>query len=162
MTRALLFRKPDGSILKLDGRTVARLRRYAQRASGDPEAGGVLLGRHLRNSTDIVVDVVSEPAEDDRRTRFAFFRSKHAHQAIIDKRWFDSRGTCVYLGEWHTHPEPDPTPSRTDLAQWRRHLRSDDVDDVHIYFLIVGQTTVAVWQGARKSGRIVQLKLEAP
>jgi integrative and conjugative element protein (TIGR02256 family) len=153
----LYFRKLDGALLKIDSRTASRLRRFAQREEEDTEAGGVLLGRHLRDSTDVIVDAVSEPADEDRRSKFAFFRSMLHHQGVIDRLWQRSNGTCSYLGEWHTHPEPTPSASRTDLADWRRHLRSDEVDTDSLYFVIVGQRKIRAWEGVRRTGRIVQL-----
>jgi len=34
------------------------------------------------------------------------------------KKWRASGGTLDYVGEWHTHPEQQPVPSRLDLEQW--------------------------------------------
>ena len=34
-----------------------------------------------------------------------------------------SAGTIGYVGEWHTHPEPVPSPSGQDCANWRNLVR---------------------------------------
>src|SRR5262249_32155874 len=98
---------------------------YRQIDSESKEAGGVLLGRHILGTEDIIVDFVTVPLIGDRRKRYSFFRSRKAHQQAIDHAWEENKGTCVYLGEWHTHPEPLPTPSSDDWQEWRRKLYQD-------------------------------------
>jgi integrative and conjugative element protein (TIGR02256 family) len=63
----------------------------------------------------------------------------------------------VYLGEWHTHPEADPTPSSIDRADWKLRLARDRIDADFVFFLIVGLEEVAVWEGSRSSHEIVRL-----
>jgi len=121
------------------------------------EAGGVLLGRHLRDGSAIIVDAITTPLLDDQRSRARFFRAQSRHQAVIDEAWHASNGTCTYLGEWHTHPEPIPTPSTIDWADWQRRLRSDRFSEP-IFFVIVGIPGVAAWEGNR-SGVLKQLSL---
>jgi integrative and conjugative element protein (TIGR02256 family) len=117
-------------------------------ANDATEAGGVLLGRHLRDGNAIVVDAVTVPMDGDRRTRTRFHRAQRRHQAAIDAAWAASEGTCTYLGEWHTHPEPVPTPSLVDWADWRRRLRQDRYTEL-LFFVIVGTAAVRVWEGRR-------------
>jgi len=119
------------------------------------EAGGVLLGRHLRDGSAIIVDAITTPLPGDIRSRTTFFRHQKRHQAVIDEAWLSSDGTCTYLGEWHTHPEPIPTPSMVDWADWRRRLRIDQYSEP-IFFVIVGTQQVAVWEG-RRSGELCPL-----
>ncbi len=71
-------------------------------------------------------------------------------------RWAASHGTQTYLGLWHTHPESDPTPSTTDLRDWRQACRKDRYFGERLFFLIVGTSTIGVWQGDR-NGNINQL-----
>lgn len=151
MTAGVVLTTSSGIRVKLDGVVVARLATYRQTRPRQHEAGGVLLGRHLLDSGDIVVDDISEPMPGDTRSRFGFRRQQKSHQIRVDNAWLASRGTCVYLGEWHTHPEPDPTPSSTDLADWRRHLQVDVFDGDCLYFLIVGTRALRVWEGARST-----------
>ena len=81
--------------------------------------------------------------------RLAFHRSQAPHQRVIDARWRVSRGTCQYLGEWHTHPESSPAPSRVDLDDWYRRLRVDRFEGDSLLFIIVGTHEVCVWEGNR-------------
>ena len=126
----------------------ATMCRYIQDRLTKTEAGGVLLGRHILGTGDIVVDRVTHPMTGDRRGRYFFRRARKRHQKAIDRAWAESEGTCTYLGEWHTHPEAFPTPSPTDRFTWWRKLRSDHFSEP-IFFLIVGTEAVRAWEGQR-------------
>lgn len=159
----LRFRRPDGTTLLIDEGALATMLRYRQTKRRDPEAGGVLLGRHLLDAPHIVVDEVTVPTKGDCRLATFFRRGRAAHQRVIDERWAASRGTCQYLGEWHTHPEPVPHASSVDMADWRRRLRTDVVDGDALVFLIVGTEAIRAWEGARTTGTLIPLiELEDP
>lgn len=115
------------------------------------EAGGVLLGRHLLDSEDVVVDEVTVPQSTDRRTRFSFFRSKK-HEAIAKERWQAEASTLAYLGLWHTHPEDSPTPSSVDRSDWEQAVAKDTFDGPRLFFPIVGRKEIRVWTKNRTSG----------
>ncbi len=157
MSAALLFRAADRQVFKLDALVVRRLHDFRQTQCVSREAGGVLLGRWLRGSEHVVVDELTTPMRGDRRGRTSFHRTARAHQQHIDRAYAESQGTCGYLGEWHTHPEPDPTPSSVDLDDWRRRLRDDRVDVPHLFFVIVGTSLTRAWRGARASIAIESL-----
>lgn len=118
-----------------------------------------MLGRYIIDSQDVVIDKVSFPMPGDRATRTTFFRKKKAHQQIIDREWEASSHTCTYLGEWHTHPEPYPSPSSIDDTTWKRKLKDDIVDSDSLFFLIVGTSEMRMWEGYRRSRTISLLKL---
>ena len=145
----MYFRRPDRSLLKVDFAAVQSLLHFVQDDDVKPEAGGILMGRLLRGSNNIVVDEITEPLPGDVRTRFTFERAAKQHQSVLDAHWSESRGTCGYLGEWHTHAEPFPSPSSVDLRDWRRRLRSDEFDIGQLFFVIVGTEDIGVWQGTR-------------
>lgn len=160
-TQALVFRQANGSRIKLTGAVVARLQQYAQVGPAATEAGGILLGRYLQDSDDVVVDDITEPLPGDERGRYFFHRGQHAHQRLLDAAWRASGGTRTYLGEWHTHPEPDPTPSCIDKMDWRRKLRQDQYF-VHLFFLIVGTRHIRAWSGCRSNAKPRPLELLTP
>ncbi|RKH52691.1 hypothetical protein D7Y23_06235 [Corallococcus sp. AB050B] len=151
MTRSkgLVFCRMDGSCVKLDPVALSQMISFRQTRRCHREAGGVLLGRYIKGCRDIVVDEVTSPMAGDWRLPFFFRRSRSRHQQVIDERWTASRGTCQYLGEWHTHPELIPNPSSTDIAEWRRRLRTDLFDGNSLLFIIVGIREVRIWEGAR-------------
>lgn len=155
---ALVYGRDDGRVVKLDASAVQSLRAFEQHGSRT-EAGGVLLGRWIVGSGALVVDAITTPSKDDRRGRFSFFRDKREHQRQIDEAYERSNGTCSYLGEWHTHPEPHPTPSCTDRRDWVRRLKKDRVDIDALVFIIVGTASIGVWLGRRATRDVQPLEL---
>ncbi|TAK28169.1 MAG: hypothetical protein EPO21_23040 [Chloroflexota bacterium] len=148
--RPPIFTKADGGKLEIGTYALTRLFYFVQDTPNKNEAGGLLLGRHIVDSTDIVVDEVTVPEPGDIRRRYGFYRARRRHQAIIDRRWRESGGTCVYLGEWHTHPEDHPTPSDVDQRDWKRKLRDDIFDGDYLYFVIVGKRSLRIWEAAKR------------
>lgn len=146
-----IFRKFDSGKLEISKYALSRMLIFIQDALHKQEAGGVLLGRYIRESLDIVIDEVTVPMIGDRRRKFSFFRSRRSHQKVLDKVWQETGGTSVYLGEWHTHPESYPVPSRTDLKDWKRKLREDVFDGDALYFIILGIKSLRIWEGRKSS-----------
>jgi integrative and conjugative element protein (TIGR02256 family) len=144
-----IFFRPNNLRLEICATAWAMIQAFVQRTPDAPEAGGVLLGRHLRDGSAIIVDAVTTPMAGDRRSRTRFYRARRRHQAAIDTAWRDSDGTCTYLGEWHTHPESVPTPSPIDWADWQRRLRDDRYTEP-LFFLILGISETRTWQGWRR------------
>lgn len=149
MTGALLFRRSCGGVVKVVSDALTQMLLFRQEAADSREAGGVLLGRHILGCRDIIIDEVTSPAPADRRRRLSFHRSHAYHQQVIDNRWRTSRGTCQYLGEWHTHPEASPTPSPVDFSDWRRRLQVDQFAGDALLFIIVGTVGLGAWEGLR-------------
>jgi integrative and conjugative element protein (TIGR02256 family) len=148
--KCLIYARKKVGRLQIGADAVEVMRRYIQVGEHVPEAGGVLLGRHILGTSDIVVDFVTTPLLGDRQSRFRFFRARRKHQEVIDQAWRESGGTCTYVGEWHTHPEPEPSPSLIDRLNWQHKLLRDYFSEV-IFFIIVGITEIRVWEGHRYS-----------
>lgn len=146
MTQRYIF--DGGRHLIITDNVLDMLREYGQTEPTHHEAGGILLGRHLIEEPDIVIDEATPPQASDRRSRYAFFRSE-SHSTLAKQRWENSGGKVAYLGLWHTHPEPTPTPSTTDLADWRKALRHDQYDGAYLFFAIVGTQDLRWWAGRR-------------
>lgn len=106
----LTFQLSNGGVIKIIEAVVKDITAYKQKDKKDTEAGGILMGRFIKNSKNIVIDKITEPMRGDLRTRYTFKRVSPAHQKILDQEWTKSKGTCNYLGEWHTHPEEKPEP----------------------------------------------------
>lgn len=123
-----------------------------------PEAGGILMGRFIKEATDIIIDQVTSPMKGDVRSRYTFKRLSPLHQAFLNKQWRITNGTCNYLGEWHTHPEEDAEPSRIDIKDWKRKLKNDNFSNRFLYFIIAGTDCINVWEGDRKNLEIIKLK----
>jgi integrative and conjugative element protein (TIGR02256 family) len=152
-----VFQRSDIGVVTFSTAAVEVFDLYKQVEGSQPEGGGVLLGRMIDGSSDIVVDQATKPNPADRRSRFSFIRKKQPAQEKVNRAWADSEGTSVYLGEWHSHPEDFPTPSSKDLRNWKRILRDVKCDYDALFFLIIGRKDVVAWEGSRASGNLLQL-----
>ena len=156
----LVFRVTSKQRLIITEHAVEQLLAHAQRRFWYCEAGGVLLGRHLLDTEDVVVDEVTVPQSSDRRTRFSFFRSK-MHEAIALERWQAEASTLAYLGLWHTHPEDSPTPRSIDRSDWKQAVSRDTFEGNRLFFPIVGTACIRVWTLTR-NGSYQELTEEVP
>ena len=154
--KTIKFKKTDDSQLILTSLVIQKFIQYQQDKPYKYEAGGLLLGRHLKDCSHLAVDYISEPQRGDKRSRCSFFRGK-GHQKTAHKYWHNSGGTCAYLGSWHTHPEPYPTPSQTDINDWLNVLKNDVYEGSHLYFVIVGTKEIACWEGTINNPYITKL-----
>lgn len=160
---SLVFRRRDGARVEIAASALEKILRYRQTEAAAPEAGGVLLGRYILDTSDVVIDDITTPAGEDARGRFSFKRSASAHQRAIDEAWNSSMGRIHYLGEWHTHPEPDPMPSSVDVGDWKRRLKADRFDADSLVFVIAGTESIGIWEGRRRSRSIRRLwRKESP
>ena len=134
------------------------LNSFRQEDDGDPEAGGVLLGRLIEESDDVVIDEASVPSDSDRRGRTFFQRARRVAQKIVDRAWRKTSGTRVYLGEWHTHPESVPHPSAQDHSDWLRIVQTARFEHDFLLFVIVGTQTIRTWIVERGASDARELK----
>ena len=154
----LVFRVSNNQRLIIVEDAVAQMQAFRQRSWWQSEAGGVLMGRYLIDTDDVVVDEVTIPQKGDRRSRFSFFRSKK-HSEIAHSRWSEEASALAYLGLWHTHPEPDPTPSGVDRQDWTQALSKDTFHGEMLFFPIVGIQRIRVW-AMTTNGAFFELKKE--
>lgn len=145
------FASTDARVL-IEDDVLVQVREHRQLDCDANEAGGILLG-YRRGEHLHVVDATI-PAAHDVRSRFGFLRRDAWHQAVAIKGWSRSQGTLDHMGEWHTHPEPRPQPSRIDLYEWGRLCSTKRHP---LVFVIVG--TVDCWFGV---GRSINIKSAIP
>lgn len=134
--------------LKINDDVIQIMEQCSQKTiENQKEYCGVLLGREIINTSNIIIDKITEPSEDDIQKRFYFFRDKKYHQKKIIEEWKKSDGTCNYLGEWHTHLEDVPNPSSTDIKEWKKALKKFKFDGNELFFIIIGIKEIAIWEG---------------
>jgi len=158
MLGMIFQRRSDGKI-KINTSVVERMQEFIQNRKYKLEAGGVLLGRYLKDSENIIVDRITVPMVGDKQERNYFKRQEKRHQMVIEKAWDKSGGTCNYLGEWHTHAEWYPVPSQLDKKEWKRKLKEDIFDSDTLYFIIVGIKKIRVWEGNKTTMKIKRINL---
>lgn len=112
------------------------LSRFAQHQSHQPEAGGIIMGKFI--GEEIHVTRLSTPTELDKATRTTFERHRLSAQFVINYEFYNSGGQMTYLGEWHTHPEIDPTPSMVDKQMIKQQLSESKVSRDFLLLMIKG------------------------
>ena len=58
----------------------------------------------------------------------------------------ESQGTQIYLGEWHTHREVEPSPSWKDRHEIRRAFRKSTLNLEFLILVIVGILLLKNWK----------------
>lgn len=110
---------------------------YKQDNETKNEAGGILLGKVYNDL--IIINQISEPSIEDRSGRFYFIRNVKRAQNIVNRTWKESNGERIYLGEWHTHPEDIPTPSRDDELLLKNMLDYSRMEINILFMIIIGR-----------------------
>lgn len=127
------------------------IRKYIQLGKHSTEAGGLLMG-YFRGK-HVHITELTEPMTGDVRARHRFERRDPRHIEILNRKYTDSDGFINLIGEWHTHPEPHPTPSPIDRSEWmkiqiaRKGLRS--------FFLIAGEKSL--WLSTASGSNLEQV-----
>lgn len=153
----LQYKRESGGILQINPGVVTRIIIHKQISIHSTEAGGVLLGRYIKNTEDVVIDLITEPSNDEHRTRLAYFRTSPHHQALLDDSWTQTAGELTYLGDWHTHPQCKPVPSLVDKENWHDRLEKDIFTE-SLFFLILGSQEIRIWEGKNNSIRLDELE----
>jgi integrative and conjugative element protein (TIGR02256 family) len=146
--KEIVFKAQDASLVVISNEVANILLSYRQLSDSSQESAGVLIGE--RRGAHIIITTLSEPSRSDIRSRFMVNRVSKHHQKVVDDAFKKSDGEWHYLGEWHTHPEDIPTPSRTDYNSWHKNLRTSDP----IILIIVGRTHL--WVG-KKTNQIIEV-----
>lgn len=124
------------------------LHAYRQQHAASLEAGGVLLGRRLLTFEDIVVDEITIPMEGTSEPGYDSTGRAAVIRRLSRVPGIGSEQTIGYLGEWHSHPERQPTPSLLDRCNWAARLLLDRVTEP-LFFVIVGIEMTEVWESYR-------------
>jgi integrative and conjugative element protein (TIGR02256 family) len=146
----MILASAPGEFVLLEEKALQKMTPFTREPERRREAGGILIGSYRAPHIEIVDCTVPLPA--DRRRRFLFDRRDTGHQAAALSAWRenDRRMTCV--GEWHTHPEPIPTPSVLDRLTWSRIMKTASHP---LIFLIVGYE--GYWCGLGWRGSVRQI-----
>jgi integrative and conjugative element protein (TIGR02256 family) len=138
----------------LTHRIAERLRREMRKA-GRREIGGLLLGEHIR---DEVFRVAEISVQRSGGTHVSFVREPREHRGQLEK-FFARTGADYtrfnYMGEWHSHPSFEPTPSPEDLQTMQSIVEDPAVGANFVTLLIaslVNGTDIRVSATAFRAG----------
>jgi len=109
---------------------------YRQINRKDNESGGILFGQISDNN--IYILKASTPNKYDRASRYSFECNKDAAQILIDFEFINSSNKTIYIGEWHTHPENNPSPSGIDKGMIKNQYFKNRLNEPLLILLIQG------------------------
>ena len=144
----------EGRTLEFSREVIDTFIKFQQRL-GSNEAGGILLGRVYLNG-DVRIDLTTTPNSRDKAGPYFFDRSRSSAQKIVDRVWEESFGEMNYLGEWHSHPVPHPTPSSRDRQMIRNMFRQSRFEVEILFLVVVGR--VENWVGREDGHSLKKLK----
>jgi integrative and conjugative element protein (TIGR02256 family) len=86
------------------------------------------------------------PSPSNRGGRFWVKRHRGDAQRFVENIFKETDGIVNYMGEWHTHPEPAPTPSGSDRKMMADLLRTSRLEIRFLIGVIVGTSgAIFVW-----------------
>jgi integrative and conjugative element protein (TIGR02256 family) len=104
------FDGSDGQLV-VSSHVLDHFRRHQQSHWRHAEAGGQLFAR--LTPYEIFVEGVTGPRSSDIRSRFSYVADRKLERKEILEGFLHG---LHYVGDWHTHPERAPVPSRVDQA----------------------------------------------
>lgn len=124
---------PSGQRLVLESSVVEHLEAYRQLTPQHQEAGGQLFATFSDGA--IIIQEATGPRRTDHRTRTSYRPDRKAEQQEILER--HGRG-LHYVGDWHTHPSPRPTPSDVDYLSIQATVRQSTHQLDGFILIVVG------------------------
>lgn len=121
----------NGPCVLITDEALAIIERFRQLGHRDGEAGGQLFAQF--DGADTIICEATPPRWLDRRTRYGFLPNRWLERREIHKRY--ARG-LHFVGDWHTHPQPIPHPSRDDVRSMTECYRQS-LHDLRAFILII-------------------------
>lgn len=91
----------------------------------------------LRRGEHFEIVSATYPETNDVSTPNSFSRLDKRHALKIHSIWEENKGLVTLIGDWHSHPIGDGTPSSKDRRAWRALLDNGLTDCIGI---ILGST----------------------
>jgi integrative and conjugative element protein (TIGR02256 family) len=134
VSESILAFKVGRISVRVGARALATFDAHRQLRFYQREAGGQLFARIRDDDWEIVA--ATGPRSKDRRGRFSFWPHRASEQEEIFAQ--HARG-LDYVGDWHTHPEDQPSPSSNDLLSIEEVVRCSTHHLPGFLLLIVGR-----------------------
>jgi integrative and conjugative element protein (TIGR02256 family) len=121
---------------------------------GEPEGGGLLFAQF--EFPTVRVSVVTAPHRTDGRWRMLFVPNRILQRRAVKRHFINGEH---FVGEWHTHPEPSPTPSSLDLRSMRDAFLKSSHELNYFIMVIVGNRSdrLVLWVSAHDGSHFEQL-----
>ena len=121
------------------------------------EKGGIIIGRTNLETSNLVIEYITEPMKNDVSLRNNFIRQDEGHLDFFNSLYIESRKSYAYVGEWHTHPQDIPTFSYDDLKNWEKIGEYMQPTENTQYHIIVGRKALGIWNYNYKLRDVVSL-----
>ena len=126
----------SGQVVVFADPVLAHFDRHRQIRVDSPEAGGQLFARF---DGDIIrIEHASGPRSSDQRGPKVFIPNRIAERHEIRRVFKDG---LHYVGDWHTHPEPTPSPSQIDIQSFREMYQNSRHGLASFLMVIVGTSS---------------------
>lgn len=144
----------QGTSYVFSGPCLETLSGHRQRSCLSRETGGQLFARFEAGT--VLVDFATPTRGKSKRSRYSFWPDREAERKEI--RALFNEG-LHYIGDWHTHPEPFPTPSASDRTKMQEVFRCSVHELRAMLLVIVGQTAFpdGLYVGAVTNAGVTQL-----
>lgn len=127
---------------------------FIQRDPASFEAGGQLFA--MIKDKDVIIEVATPPDTMAKRSRYSFwpFRKKERQ----DIEYYFKKG-LHYVGDWHTHPQKFPIPSKEDLDTVKSIFCASAHELNFLILLIIGNSGQMhdIWVGLINATEVVVL-----
>lgn len=123
----------SGQRLILEASVVEHFEAHRQLTPQDREAGGQLFAAFSGDS--ISIKEATGPRRTDHRTRTSYRADRKAEQQEILER---HRRGLHFVGDWHTHPSPRPSPSDLDYRSIQDSVRRSAHELQGFVLIVVG------------------------
>lgn len=146
---------PDSNqILELSPSVLHRFKTYRQNIRRF-EAGGLLFAEFCLPT--ITIKEATRPHRKDKRSRYGFIPCRNIQRKLISQR-FDLG--FHFIGEWHTHPEDDPSPSSLDLNSMHDSFIKSKHELNFFVMIIAGSNKpgLCLWIGLHNNNGYTRLK----
>jgi integrative and conjugative element protein (TIGR02256 family) len=132
--QTLTFRVGNSAqVLAIKPVVLNHFRKHQQKRWFHREAGGQLFARF--SPLEVAVEAATGPRKSDFRTRTSYVPDPRGEQQEIND--WHKKG-LHYVGDWHSHPEPRPRPSRNDSESIRDSFRKSKHHLNGFLLIIVG------------------------
>ena len=142
--RCYKFRIKNGTIVDITPNIIESIIPFLQKNTTDREACGLLVGYKNKMSGNITINNLSLPGKTDTRNRVFCQIKDRIHRLFLKNQTLSKN---YYIGNWHTHPQDIPFPSRTDFVEWNTVLKKDKTSCHYAFFLIFGNREFKMWYG---------------
>lgn len=145
-----------GGELFIGSKVLQHFHAHRQTKSLASEVGGQLFAEF--HPGRICICLATGPASVDKRSRLWFVPDQKRQNAEIQKHF---KERLHFVGDWHTHPEPTPTPSGTDLNSMRECFKQSRHQLKSFVMIIVGQAEFpdGLWVSLHTERRTDRLEL---